>query len=244
EDWDPGPRVLVIFEELNSTMDLLYDHWAEVRDKAGPKKSPAIRATKQILTMGRSAKVTMVGVAQLLTAASIGGPAARENFAIRCLARYSTNAWKMLVPEAGMPRASRTQGRWQIVVAGVATECQVVYLTPGQARLFVSKHRVSPAADSPLIGADLEMSPGHDPVGDTIDDPPSDPLSETVTLREAVSRGISPWSFDAAKKRLQRARKSASATVPAPAGKDGLADTYRGGDLIVWIESELLPGPA
>src|SRR5262249_8872070 len=160
-----------------------------------------------------SAKVTMVGVAQLLTAASIGGPAARENFAIRCLARYSTNAWKMLVPEAGMPRASRTQGRWQIVVAGVATECQAVYLTPGQARLFVSKHRVSPAADSPWIGADLEVSPGHGPVGDKID-PPSDPLSETVTLREAVARGISPWSFDAAKKRLQRARKTGTATVP------------------------------
>ncbi len=236
EGWDPGPRHLVIFEELNSTMDLLYDHWQEIRDKGEPKKSPAIRAAKQVLTMGRSAKVNMVGVAQMLTAQSIGGPAARENFAIRCLARYSANAWKMLVPEAAMPRASRTQGRWQVVVGGVATECQVVFLTPAEARLFIAKHRVSPVAGSLLMGADQEMSPGHGSVGDKV----ADPLSEPVTLREAVARGVCPWSFDAAKKRLQRARTAGRATAPASVGKDGLADTYRVGDLIVWVESELI----
>jgi len=32
---------------------------------------------------------------------------------------------------------------------------------------------------------------------------PPDPLSETITLREAVARGIAPWAFDAIKKRLQ-----------------------------------------
>lgn len=135
-----------------------------------------------------------------------------------------------------MPRASRTQGRWQVVVGGVATECQVVFLTPAEARLFIAKHRVSPVAGSLLMGADQEMSPGHGSVGDKV----ADPLSEPVTLREAVARGVCPWSFDAAKKRLQRARTAGRATAPASVGKDGLADTYRVGDLIVWVESELI----
>ncbi len=82
---------------------------------------------------------------------------------MRALARYTRNNWQMLVPEAAMPRASRTLGRWQIVVGGVATECQVCYLT------------------------------------------------------------------------------TAEAPVPAPAGRDGLADQYRAADLLAWVESELVP---
>src|SRR5690242_14976397 len=96
--------------------------------------SPAITAIADILQMGRAAKVNLVGVAQMLTARAIGGPEARENFGVRCLARYTANAWKMLVPEAAMPRASRTLGRWQLVVGGHAIEVQVGYLTAAQAR--------------------------------------------------------------------------------------------------------------
>jgi len=29
--------------------------------------------------------------------------------------------------------------------------------------------------------------------------------------------------------------------VPAPAGRDGLADQYRAADLLAWVESELVP---
>src|SRR5690606_30313218 len=107
----------------------LANWWAEVRERSDPKRSPAIAALGELLFMGRSAKVNVLAVAQMLTARSIGGPEARENFAIRCLARYTANAWKMLVPEAAMPRPSRTLGRWQIVVGGQATETQVAYLT-------------------------------------------------------------------------------------------------------------------
>ncbi|MFG1940395.1 hypothetical protein [Micromonospora tulbaghiae] len=81
-----------------------------------------------------SASTTSTRQVQMLTARAIGGPEARENFGIRCLARYTANNWKMLVPEAAMPRASRTLGRWQIVIGGQATETQVAYLTAAEAR--------------------------------------------------------------------------------------------------------------
>lgn len=60
-----------------------------------------------------------------------------------------------------------------------------------------------------------------------------------ATLRQAVDEGLLPWAFEATKKRMQRARKAGTA-VPAPVGKDGTADLYRVGDLIAWVESELV----
>lgn len=235
EGWDPGARVLVIAEELNATMTGLKDFWADVREKSDPKTSPAVKAFRNLLFMGRSAKVNVFAVAQMLTANTTGGPESRENFGVRCLARFTVNAWKMLVPEAAMPRPSRTLGRWQIVVRGVADECQVCYLTPAQARLFVHKHRAVPAspddAGTPLMADDQELSPGHGPSGDMVD-----PLAELVTLRAACDRGIVPWKHPAAKKRLQRAREAGDERAPAPSGRDGQADLYRVGDLIAWAE--------
>lgn len=233
-DVDLGPRIGIVAEELNATFDLLRDYWDEIREKGEPKKSPAVKALKDLLFMGRAALMNALGIAQMLTARAIGGPEARECFSIRCLARYTRNAWHMLVPEASMPRASRTRGRWQVVIGGVATETQVCFLSPAEVRLFLAKHGVSPGARTPLMGSDQEMSPGRGDVGDIVD-----PLDERVTLRQAVERGIMPWGFDAAKKRMQRARKDGRATVPAVVGRDGNADLFRVGDLIVWVESEL-----
>lgn len=242
EDWDPGARVFVIAEELNATFYKLRDWWEENKPKGGKKTSPAVRAFRNLLFMGRSAKVNVFAVAQMLTAHTTGGSESRENFAVRALARYTKNNWQMLAPEAGMPRASRTLGRWQIVVAGTATECQVVYLSAAEARLLVHKHApVSPTAQTPLIGVGQEMSPRRGDSGDTgTADGPADPLAEAITLRDAVDRGIAPWAFDATKKRLQRARKANRPTAPVPVGREGNADLYTLGDLVVWVESELV----
>jgi len=240
EGWDPGERIFVIAEELNATFTKLKDHWSETRTRGDSPTSPAVKAFRNLLFMGRSAKVNVFAVAQMLTANTTGGPESRENFGIRALARYTKNNWQMLAPEAAMPRASRVLGRWQIVVAGVASECQVAYLAPAEARLFVTKHApVSPGTRSPLMAPEQEMSPGHRHSGDKVPTA-ADPLSETVTLRQAIDRGLAPWAFDATKKRLQRARAAGSPTVPAPVGRTGQADLYRIGDLIVWIESELV----
>lgn len=209
--WDPGPRILVICEELNATIGQLTNYWAEIREKSDPKRSPAISALADILFMGRSAKVNVVAIAQMLTARAIGGSEARENFGVRALARYTTNAWKMLVPEAAMPRSSRSLGRWQIVVGGQATETQVAYLTTAQARAFAK----------PADGPDSSLS----------SDVPGD--GDMMTLRDASDAGVIPWRYEAAKKRLQRR----VGKVPAPRGKRGTADLFVRADLDRWKES-------
>lgn len=208
DDWDPGARHLVICEELNATIGQLTNFWAETRVKGEPKKSPAIAALGDLLFMGRSAKVNVLAIAQMLTARAIGGPEARENFGIRALARYTVNAWKMLVPEAGMPRASRTLGRWQIVIGGVATEVQVAYLTARQARAFAK----------PPEGPDEGLS--RDVTGD----------GDMMTLKEAIDAGVIPWSYVAAKQRLHRQ----VGTVPAARGLKGKAHLYARADLEAW----------
>jgi hypothetical protein len=247
DGWDPGPRRLVIFEEMNATVAALKAYWDSVKPKGAPKLSPAIQAFRNIMFMGRSAKVNLFGVAQMLTANTTGGPESRENFGIRALARYSANNWKMLAPECAMPRKSPVRGRWQFVVAGEATETQVVLLTPAEARAIATTGRPLDLENAP--GVPVSPLDGRTPVdqvgprdasgtGVTLGDTPADPLNEPLTLREAVDAGIIPGKFDAAKKRLQRAKKNSPEFAPVPCGKKGLADQYRAGDLIEWIEIE------
>ncbi|MGH3965075.1 MAG: hypothetical protein ACRDRY_17755 [Pseudonocardiaceae bacterium] len=139
-DAELGPRVTLVAEEMNATLSRLAFYWENIRVKGDPKTSPAVAALRDVLFMGRSTKLNVIAVAQMLTARAIGGPEARENFATRCLTRYSSNSWKMLAPEAGNPpKRSNVLGRWQVVKGGEAHECQVAYLTDEEARAWASK---------------------------------------------------------------------------------------------------------
>ena len=237
DDWDPGHRVLVVCEELNATIGQLADYWQRVRERGEPRQSPAITAFRELLYMGRSARVNVLAIAQMLTARAVGGPESRENFAVRCLARYTSNAWRMLCPETPQPRPTRQLGRWQIVVAGTATETQVCFLSPAQSRELAGRSGRRVPADRKRS----DRAPTRDVSGDAlavgdIGDAaggPVDPLSDRMTLRDAVAEGVLPWSHQATKKRLQRSRNR-----PTPVGRRGLADLFTRADLIEWAERE------
>lgn len=223
DGWTPDDRVLVIAEELNATFSWLRRYWTEL---GGKGVSPAVTAFGELLFMGRSALHHVFAVAQMLTARTTGGGEARENFAVRALSRYTANAWKMLCAGVPMPRRSRVRGRWQFVIGDEATEVQVAFLTPAQARAFARVPNSARGLDGPLTS---DVPGDTADIGDIVD-----PLSEPITLRDAAEEGIVP-SYDVAKKRLQRARK-AGRQVPAPVGRRHLADTFRRGDLIAWSE--------
>lgn len=224
EDWDPGARVFVIFEEMNATVSQLRQWWEDNREKGDPRTSPAIVAFRNIMFMGRSAKVNLFGVAQLLTANTTGGPEARENFGVRCLARYTANAWKMLAPECPMPRKSKTRGRWQIVIAGEATETQVAYLSDQEARELAGRVPVSPDPRNPST---LGEPSGTTPDGDNL-----------VTLRDAHAKFCPGITYDTLKKRRQRARAHGSG--PRPRTMRGKAELYDANDFLRWLTAESL----
>lgn len=233
-------RVLVVAEELNGLMDALADYWADVRDSARDR-DPAMRGLRDILRMGRSAKVNIVAIAQRLSAAAAGNGDARENLgSALCLARFSANTWRMLCEGIPMPQSSSVLGRWFIVAGGKATETQVCFLDEWDARLMVlasapaASSACSPGRANALVGDNQEMFAEQASQANT----PADPLGELLTLKEAADQRVIPWTADAARMRLRRAEKRGSEHIPQPRGKRGQGDLYTVGDLIVWAESE------
>jgi hypothetical protein len=225
EGWDPGVRTLIIFEEMNATIAQLRQWWDDNREKSDPKASPAVAAFRNLMFMGRSAKKNLFSVAQMLTANTTGGPEARENFGVRCLARYTANAWKMLAPECPMPRKSKTRGRWQVVIAGESTEVQVAYLTDQEAKELANV----PMSLRPQMPATQQERTGTTVNGDT---------EEFVSLRDAQVRFCPGIGYDALKKRRDRARKTGGG--PQPRAQRGRAELYDADEFLTWLQSESL----
>lgn len=141
-----GQRIVIAVEEMNSLIAELEDYWTEIRTQnAGnrfwqvPRRSPAIKALHKLLAMGRAANINVLAVAQRASVASMGsaqgsrGGDARENFAIRVLARYTHSTWKMLIPDCDYVPASEHVGRAQVAVGAEAVETQILYLTDDEA---------------------------------------------------------------------------------------------------------------
>lgn len=146
----PGPRLVVLAEELNLTMNRLKAYWDELtaEDKALPKDerenlpavSPAVRGLENCSYVGRELKVHEIFVGQRLSAAATGGGSkgadVRMNIGTRLLAGYDDDTWKMLVGKGTpMPPPSRHAGRVQVYVKGSGlTETQVAFVTHREAR--------------------------------------------------------------------------------------------------------------
>jgi hypothetical protein len=167
---EAGPRFqrrVVICEEMNATMGMLKQWWRDNREPGGPPTSPAIVALGQLLFMGRAVRIHVLAVAQLASAKDLGGPEQRENYAVRILARYTANAWKMLVPECEFSPSTRHPGRAQVCIGGIATETQIVHMNPKDARAWA-------LAGTPVDHA----SAGSDPVDVAVSRVAGDPVSQ------------------------------------------------------------------
>jgi hypothetical protein len=219
---DVGPYICVLAEEMTATMFRLSAWWQEVREKSDPKTSPAVSAFRDLIYMGRAARTVTIGIAQLASARSLGGPEVRENFSVRCLSasRTSTNAWRMLAPEvAPFPRRVKGTGRWQVVKAGEAFETMGIWLTDEEARAHAL------AGGRPPF--DLSVLTARPPV--RVDQRPAIVRVLGLTLRQALDQApdLAP-SLDALRKAAQRPG------FPEPVGADGPALLYRLDELAAW----------
>ena len=92
-----GPRIILIFEEMNATMEQL----AEL-DKQGARGDYTTTAAhKDILFLGRAAKINELAISQYAADRGVLSPALRENFGVRILIAHSWETWNALVPRAG-----------------------------------------------------------------------------------------------------------------------------------------------
>lgn len=213
DEWDGpegeepvGPRIAILVEEANATIGKLKKYWMAVRTKDDPKESPAIEGLREILFMGRAVKMNVLMVAQSATAAALGGPEVRECFATRILARYTVNAWRMLVPEVTpIPRSTRHIGRAQVVLGGLATETQVMFMTPEEAAEWAMSGIVAPP---PVTSRDTTRTPLTRENVVTEDEIVTPDLvliqGGRVSLAEAARQGIVPMKADALRQAKRR----------------------------------------
>lgn len=223
-----GHRIILLVEEWNALAAKLSSYWENVRTKEDPKRSPAVQAISDITFMGRHVLMNLIGVAQMLTARTTGGPETRENFATRCLTRYTKNAWKMLADVEPMPKRSAHVGRWQIVKGGEAYETQVAFLFKrdgnGWALCDEAREWALSGIDNPA-----EIIPSQRPrIVPTLAEhagtvPASQPAAVApVGLREAVEEHALGVTLD----QLRAWRKRYPDQFPDPTGRRGQEELY------------------
>lgn len=148
DDVEPAwQRRVILLEELNATMEELAAYWREDLGERGP--SPAIKAYRQILFMGRAVKVHILTSAQLLTAQSAGGPAARAQYGTIVMSRFKPQGWKMLLPDiTPIPKAGKHPGRGWVALGGEADETQIIFMTERETRQWAASGHPSTVAVS------------------------------------------------------------------------------------------------
>jgi hypothetical protein len=228
-----GPRILVVSEEINSTMTKLRRYWAQVREGSDPARSPAVDAHDALLFMGRQSQMNLLAIAQMLSAKASGSGEARENMGTKMLSRYSANAWKMLCPEHPMPPKSTHPGRIQVVTTSVQ-EVQVAFMTGREARALALGGRVAvPPRGMPCVMGvpDATSIGGGAPGQPFVSETPAPVLDgpALVTLAEAVDLKIVSRSLHALRKASQR-----DPDFPQRAGMRGLAGEYEPAELSNW----------
>ena len=234
---DVGPELIVVAEELNLAADRLRQYWADIREKEDPKKSPAFTGFSAVAYAGRAIKMHIIAVGQMLTADVMGGGAVRENMGIRCLSRYTKNAWKMQAGDLAMPPSPTETGRVQCVMGSSVSEAQVPYVEKCVRDLVLAGTVTPCPAGMPGIVREhvlaLVSGPGHDGLRTGPDLPKVPGHQDGMTLTEARSRGILQLSEAAARKAAQRPG------FPAPVlrGGPGVASRWKPSELHAWQKS-------
>jgi hypothetical protein len=222
-------RVVIVCEEMNATINRMTSYWLDIKKQNEPKTSPAIQGLADILFAGRQTRMNVIAVAQMMTARTIGGPEARENFAVRIMARYTTNAWKMLAPEVWpAPRSSRKPGRVQIVMGGEAFETQVAFFTDAEAIAWATSGIPQPGTQEAVTVTGTMPDQGTGTVTVTPVAPVLTIVSERFTLPEIARRKTVPMSYDA----LRQAKRRDPEFPPAVMQKG--QDTWTEPDLKAW----------
>jgi hypothetical protein len=243
-DVNIGPRFFLVFEEANTTMLRLQAYWRSIKEKGDPNQSPAIDAFNEFIFMGRSMKMHAIAMGQQMNATATGGGAARESFALRALARYQHQTWRILVGNVPMPKSSRHKGRWQIVT-DYPRETQAGYLTNEEKREYAQSGIVTPFPDL-AAGFTGWTQPVAAITGEVVrDDLEGGPVSltgpslrvvrdeaaavELVGLRQAVNNEVVSISLAA----IRRARAD-DPEFPKPRGERGQEMLYDARELRRW----------
>jgi hypothetical protein len=129
-----GPRIIVIFEEMNATVRSL-----KALDKRLPEGNyTAQQGLEDLSFMGRAVKMHLVSFAQLASYRASGGSEIIENYGTRILIGHSPQAWRWLASDCGRPMtAPEEAGRGIVCQGGKARETQLLWVPEESAEEYV-----------------------------------------------------------------------------------------------------------
>lgn len=225
-----GPRIFIIFEEMNLTVPYLKLDYPE-----------AFMALGDLNFAGRSSRMNMVAIAQRYSAKAAGGGDVRAAVNAKILGRYDKDAWLMLAKAFPMPPPNMTPGRVQVVTDEVH-EVQMPKVGGQEAHDFALSGTVA------ICPSDMPsrcLTTGYVPMSQLQKTWPEQPVSQgqgpkalpprpRVSLREACDDGVIALSYEAARKRRTRDRKQGAGEFPADAGQRGTEVLHYLDDLIEW----------
>lgn len=151
-----GPRIVVVFEEMNATTARLkaMDRGRERGDYT------ALEGLSDISFMGRAVRVHLVSFAQLATFRASGGSEVIENYGTRVLIQYSPKAWRYLAESCGRPVAAPlAKGRGMVVYGSRATETQLLWVPEESAAPLVTGSVPAQRLARMLAGSRRNLSP-------------------------------------------------------------------------------------
>jgi hypothetical protein len=222
-----GPRIFVIFEEMNLTMPGLRKQHPEAAEALGG-----------LSYAGRQTRENVMPIAQRYSALAAGGGDIRASVGTRILGRYDTAAWKMLAAEHKMPACTDQPGRVQVVTS-VVRECQIAMLKGAEAHELALAGTVAawpadmplrPLPDPGVMRTPIAAPPGETgPVTPGSPSPGSPPQIDGVSLADISALQIVPMS----KAALKTARRRDGA-FPRPVGWDSQTALYDPEEMLAW----------
>lgn len=151
-----GPRIIVVFEEMNATTARL-----KTLDRGRERgEYTAMEGLSDVAFMGRAVKVHLISFAQLATYRASGGSEVIENYGYRVLIKYSPKAWRYLAESCGRPVAAPGEvGRGMVVYGSRATETQLLWVPEESAAPFVTDSVPAQRLARSLAGSRRNLSP-------------------------------------------------------------------------------------
>jgi len=178
-------------------------------------------------------KMHLIVIGQQLTADTLGGGgsggAVRENIGVKCMARYSANAWRMQAGDAPMPPSPWAPGRVQCLAGGDVTEAQAPDIKK-QLRDLALAGAVTTECPPDMPGTGRGGEELRVPPVTAIDMGAEQPYVLGMTLAEAIAEGVLRRTIESARKEAQRPG------FPAPVGQPrrGVPSRYRPSELAAW----------
>lgn len=150
-----GPRITVVFEEMNATTARL-----KALDKGRPDGGyRAMEALSDISFMGRAVKVNLISFAQMATYRASGGSEVIECYGTRVLVNYSPKAWRYLAEDCGRAVPAPAEvGRGMVCRGTKATETQFLWVPEESAAGLVTTSALAQRRARELAGSRRNLS--------------------------------------------------------------------------------------